>query len=64
MVGKTNEVSKGIGMVPPVFREGSGWRERFSDGGAGTRTEDAAVSDGAQRCPGHDGSVHHVNMEP
>ena len=58
MVGKTKEVSNGIGMVPPAFREGGGWRGRFSDGGAGPRPEDAAVSDGAQQCPGHDGSIY------
>ena len=58
MVGKTKEVSKGIGMVPSAFREGGGWRGRFSDGGAGTQPEDTAVSDGTQRCPGHDGSIY------
>ena len=34
-----------------------------ADGGAGPQPEDAAVSDGAQRCPGHDGSLHPCQHE-
>ena len=58
MVGKTKEVSKGIGTVPPVCGKVADGGKGFLMAEQGLKPEDATVSDGAQRCPGHDGSLH------